>query len=151
KLRFDDALDVFAVHGVGGIVGNLLTGIFASKSIAALNGADIAGGWIDHHWKQFGFQLAGSCAGAAWSFFVTALILYIFNIIPGLHLRIHEEGEVSGTDITEMGEHGYKFATIEPTVGRDDVSLSALEQGKLQSSLAHSTAASTEKPEIAGQ
>ncbi|KAJ2627690.1 hypothetical protein H4R22_004275 [Coemansia sp. RSA 1290] len=132
KLRFDDALDVFAVHGVGGIVGNLLTGIFASKSVAALNGSEIDGGWIDHHWKQFGYQLAGSCAGAGWSFVVTGIILYIFNIIPGLHLRIHEEGEISGTDITEMGEHGYKFATIEPSPGNDSISMSALEQGKPQ-------------------
>ncbi|KAJ2160086.1 ammonium transporter [Coemansia sp. RSA 552] len=136
KLKFDDALDVFAVHGVGGIVGNLLTGIFASKSVAALNGAEIDGGWIDHHWKQLGYQLAGSCAGAAWAFGITAIILYVFNIIPGLRLRIDEEGEISGTDITEMGEHGYKFATIEPppNAARDSSSLRDLEQGTINNS-----------------
>ncbi|KAJ1724482.1 hypothetical protein LPJ53_001252 [Coemansia erecta] len=130
KLGFDDALDVFAVHGVGGVVGNLLTGIFASKGVAALNGSEIKGGWIDHHWKQLGYQLAASCSGAAWAFVVSVIILVIFNYIPGLHLRIHEDGEISGTDVAEMGEHGYKFATIEPNVyGRDNASLNNLEQG----------------------
>ncbi|KAJ2656833.1 hypothetical protein IWW48_004811 [Coemansia sp. RSA 1200] len=130
KFRFDDALDVFAVHGVGGLVGNLLTGIFASKGVAALNGSEIDGGWIDHHWKQFGYQLASSCAGAGWAFFVSALILVIFNYIPGLHLRIDEEGEISGTDMTEMGEHGYRYATKEPSLhGGSTHSISGLEEG----------------------
>ncbi|KAJ2558307.1 hypothetical protein EV175_000853 [Coemansia sp. RSA 1933] len=130
KFRFDDALDVFAVHGIGGMVGNLLTGIFASKAVAALNGTDINGGWIDHHWKQLGYQLAASCAGASWSFVVSALILILFNYIPGLHLRIHEEGEISGTDMAEMGEHGYKYDTTEPTIhGRGSPSLAGLEEG----------------------
>ncbi|KAJ2771118.1 hypothetical protein IWQ57_002356 [Coemansia nantahalensis] len=149
KLRFDDALDVFAVHGVGGIVGNLLTGIFASKSVAALNGSTIDGGWIDHHWVQFAYQLAGSCAGAGWSFVVTAIILYTLNLIPGLRLRIDEEGEISGTDITEMGEHGYKFATIEPSPGPGSPSLADLERGGTQhSSNATSVANAAEKPAI---
>lgn len=52
KLRFDDAVDVFAVHAVGGCTGNLLTGIFASKRIAALDGTVIEGGWVDGHWMQ---------------------------------------------------------------------------------------------------
>ncbi|KAJ2879581.1 hypothetical protein IWW38_006091, partial [Coemansia aciculifera] len=130
KFGFDDALDVFAVHGIGGLVGNLLTGLFASKEVAALNGTIIMGGWVDQHWKQLGFQLAASCAGASWSFVLTGLILIIFNFIPGLHLRIHEEGEISGTDMAEMGEHGYKFATMEPLpVGRERT-LSAVESGQ---------------------
>ncbi|KAJ2796711.1 hypothetical protein H4R20_005444 [Coemansia guatemalensis] len=141
KLRFDDALDVFAVHGVGGIVGNLLTGIFASKSVAALNGSEIDGGWIDHHWKQFGYQLAGSCAGAAWSFGITVILLYIFKVIPGMNLRIHEEGEISGADIAEMGEHGYKYATMEPVAGNTGrgSTLSVLEQGGVHHSSGNSS------------
>lgn len=115
RFHFDDALDVFAVHGVGGLVGDLLTGVFASQQIAELNGSQIRGGWIDGHWRQLGYQLAGSCTGAAWSFVVTCLILVALNWIPGLHLRIDQEGEIEGTDHTEMREHGYKFATIEPS------------------------------------
>ncbi|KAJ1798294.1 ammonium transporter, partial [Coemansia sp. RSA 2399] len=131
KFRFDDALDVFAVHGIGGLIGNLLTGIFASKAVAALNGTSISGGWIDHHWKQLGYQLAASCAGAAWSFVVSALILIIFNYIPGLHLRIHEEGEISGTDMAEMGEHGYKYDTMDRTINErgGSPSITGLEEG----------------------
>lgn len=55
-LKYDDALDVFAVHGVGGIVGNLLTGIFAQRKYAG----DIEGGWLDGNWMQIVYQLAGS-------------------------------------------------------------------------------------------
>ncbi|KAJ1943427.1 hypothetical protein FBU59_002915 [Linderina macrospora] len=110
KFGFDDALDVFAVHGIGGLVGNLLTGIFASKAVAELNGSAIDGGWIDHHWKQLAIQLAASASGAAWSFVITSIILLILNMIPSLHLRIDEESELHGTDAAEMGEHGYKFA-----------------------------------------
>lgn len=47
---FDDALDVFGVHGVGGLIGTFLTGIFAERSVAALDGSVIDGGWLDRHW-----------------------------------------------------------------------------------------------------
>ncbi|KAJ1895017.1 hypothetical protein LPJ66_004840 [Kickxella alabastrina] len=152
KFGFDDALDVFAVHGVGGLVGNLLTGIFASKTIAALNGSTINGGWIDHHWKQLGFQLASSCAGAGWAFVVSIIILLIFNKIPGLHLRIHEDGEISGTDFTEMGEHGYTFANIGANrAGKDDVSLAGLEQGNTREPpLSYPELSSSGKTSVAG-
>jgi len=104
---FDDALDVFAVHGVGGIVGNLLTGIFAQKSIAALDGTVIEGGWLDGHWIQLGYQAADSAAGLSYSFFVTFLILWIMDRIPGLSLRADPESEAKGLDETELGELAY--------------------------------------------
>lgn len=47
KIGLDDALDAFGVHGVGGLLGNVFTGVFASKRIAGINGAVISGGWID--------------------------------------------------------------------------------------------------------
>ncbi|RIA91694.1 ammonium transporter AmtB-like domain-containing protein [Glomus cerebriforme] len=104
---FDDALDVFAVHGVGGIVGNLLTGIFAQKSIAALDGQVINGGWLDGHWIQLGYQAADSVTGASYSFVVTYLILFIMDKIPGLSLRADPEAEAKGLDETELGELAY--------------------------------------------
>jgi Amt family ammonium transporter len=79
---FDDALDVFGVHGVGGLIGNLLTGVFASRKMVALNGTSIPGGWVDGHFMQVLYQLAASLAALAWSFFVTYLILWIMNKIP---------------------------------------------------------------------
>lgn len=99
-LNFDDALDVFAVHGVGGIVGNILTGIFAQKSYAF---DTIEGGWLDGHYMQIVHQLADTGAGLAWSFCVTFIILWVMNKIPGLSLRVSIDMERAGLD---MGEHG---------------------------------------------
>ncbi|KAG0044862.1 hypothetical protein BGZ83_009849 [Gryganskiella cystojenkinii] len=107
-LKYDDAFDVFAVHGVGGIVGNLLTGVFAQAKIAALDGVTvIPGGWLDGNWIQVGYQLADSTAGMTWSFCVTYLILTIMNKIPGLKLRADAAHENSGLDIAELGELAY--------------------------------------------
>lgn len=91
---------MFAVHGVGGIVGNLLTGIFAQKTYGL--GA-IEGGWLDGNWEQMLHQLADTAAGLGWSFGVTFLILFIMNKIPGLSLRVDSETERVGID---LGEHG---------------------------------------------
>lgn len=49
-------------------MGNIMTGIFAQKSIASLDGTVIAGGWLDHHWEQMAWQLANSAAGMSYSF-----------------------------------------------------------------------------------
>ncbi|CAG8754362.1 6348_t:CDS:2, partial [Racocetra fulgida] len=104
---FDDALDVFAVHGVGGLVGNLLTGIFAQKSIAALDGTIIAGGWLDGNFIQLGYQLADSATGMGYSFVMTYIILFIMDKIPGLSLRADPESEAMGIDEAELGELAY--------------------------------------------
>ncbi|KAK3822813.1 MAG: ammonium transporter 2 [Benniella sp.] len=108
RLKYDDAFDVFAVHGVGGIVGNILTGIFAQKWVAALDGVTvIAGGWLDGNWIQVPYQIADSAAGLAWSFGVTFLILVIMNKIPGLALRVGADHEHRGLDLAELGEMAY--------------------------------------------
>ncbi|RIB20969.1 ammonium transporter 1 [Gigaspora rosea] len=105
---FDDALDVFAVHGVGGLVGNILTGIFAQKSIAALDGFTvIPGGWLDGNFIQLGYQLADSAAGLSYSFVMTYIILFIMDKIPGLSLRADPESEAIGIDESELGELAY--------------------------------------------
>ncbi|KAG0326262.1 hypothetical protein BGZ99_009798 [Dissophora globulifera] len=107
-LKYDDAFDVFAVHGVGGIVGNILTGVFAQSWVAALDGVtSIPGGWLDGHWIQVAFQLADSAAGLGWSFTVTFLILFIMNKIPGLNLRVKADNEQRGLDLAELGESAY--------------------------------------------
>ncbi|KAJ1919601.1 ammonium transporter [Mycoemilia scoparia] len=110
KFGFDDALDVFAVHGVGGMVGMLLTGIFADKKIAILSGQVIGGGWINGRWKQLPIQMAAIAAGALWSLIISFLILYIMNLIPFLEMRVHHEAEATGLDLAEMGEAGYNYA-----------------------------------------
>ena len=125
-LRFDDALDVFAVHGVGGYVGCIFTGVFTEKYIASLDGTEIDGGWMDHNWIQVGYQFADATAGAAWSFFVTYLILFIMDKIPGLSLRVSQEVELQGLDAAEIGEQAYayhinKIVTVDPETGEQKV------------------------------
>ncbi|KAK3317565.1 ammonium transporter AmtB-like domain-containing protein [Cercophora scortea] len=100
-LSVDDGLDIFALHGVGGFVGDILTGIFATKTIPALDGvsgAAYAGGWWDGNFKQVGYQLAGALTCAAWSFFVSCALLFVINKIPGLQIRASEEHELRGLD-----------------------------------------------------
>ncbi|CAB4425680.1 unnamed protein product [Rhizophagus irregularis] len=108
-LDFDDALDVFAVHAVGGVAGNTLLGIFADKEMAALNGEIIHGGAIDGHSIQLGYQIASSIAGLTYSFCISALILYVMDRIPCLKLRMEPDEEEIGTDETELGEPAYYF------------------------------------------
>jgi len=104
---FDDALDVFAVHGVGGIIGNLLTGVFAEANVIALDGTVLPGGWLNQNWIQIGYQAADSVTGVTYSFCVTYLILFIMDRIPGLSLRADPESEAKGLDETELGELAY--------------------------------------------
>jgi len=117
-LDYDDDLDVFAVHGVGGLVGDIMTGIFAEKYIAGLDGTMINGGWLDGNWIQVGFQVADGAAGMSWSFFVTYGMLWIMDKIPGLSLRVDINTEIQGLDIGEMGELAYfnvdKIVAIDP-------------------------------------
>ncbi|KAI9090197.1 ammonium transporter AmtB-like domain-containing protein [Phlyctochytrium arcticum] len=115
RLGFDDSLDAWGVHGVGGLVGDLLTGVFAQKWIAGLDGGAIDGGWIDGNFKQVGYQLAGSVTIAAYSFTLSCLILIIINKIPGLHLRPSETDELLGNDLGEMGEVAYEIVASFPT------------------------------------
>lgn len=114
-LRIDDSLDVFAVHGLGALVGNVLTGIFASSTIAALDRTtEIPGGWIDHHYMQLGYQLASTVAAAAYSFVVTLIILFVINKIPGLHLRVTPEQEEQGLDFAEHDEYAFDYVELFP-------------------------------------
>ena len=125
-LNYDDALDVFGVHAVGGILGCILTGVFAQSSIFSLDGVQAKGGWIDGHWMQVPIQLAGLAAGAAWSFVLTYIILSIIDLIPALRLRIDEEHQDLGMDAAEMGENLYTYLTqntYSVTVSSDTQSL----------------------------
>ncbi|KXX74050.1 Ammonium transporter 1 [Madurella mycetomatis] len=124
KIKFligiDDALDVFAEHGVGGIVGNLLTGLFAANYIAHLDGGtDIPGGWVNQHYIQFAHQLADSVAGFSYSFVLTCVILFLMNLVPGLSLRVGPEAEEIGLDDSELGEFAYDYVEIARHVSGD--------------------------------
>lgn len=111
-LHIDDSLDIFAIHGIGGLVGDLLTGLFAADYIVHLDGAStIDGGWINHHWIQLAYQLCDGVSGMAYSFVVSCAILFVLNFIPGLHLRASEQEEIMGMDETEIGEFAYDVST----------------------------------------
>lgn len=122
-LKYDDALDVFAVHGVGGIVGNLLTGIFAQKKYAD----EIVGGWLDGNWMQIVYQLIDTVAGLTWSFGVTFIILWVMNKIPGLSLRVDIEMERSGVDQGELGFSCYEHVEDVRTIKGSTEQISAQE------------------------
>ncbi|KAF8662795.1 hypothetical protein AX16_001079 [Volvariella volvacea WC 439] len=119
---YDDSLDVFASHAVGGIVGNLLTALFAQASIAGFDGiTEIPGGWLDHHYIQLAYQLADSAAGLGYSFVMTTIILWIMHFIPGLRLRVSEETEVVGIDEADMGEFAYDYVALLPEMGSSHI------------------------------
>ncbi|OTB08797.1 hypothetical protein M426DRAFT_18867 [Hypoxylon sp. CI-4A] len=112
-MRIDDALDIFAVHAVGGFVGNICTAFFAADYIAHLDGyTHIAGGWINHHWIQLAYQLADSICGGLYSFGGTCIILFLLNLIPGLQLRASEHSEILGIDDAEIGEFAYDYVEL---------------------------------------
>ncbi|KAI9250021.1 ammonium transporter AmtB-like domain-containing protein [Sporodiniella umbellata] len=120
KMGIDDALDVFGVHYIGGLVGLVLTGVFAQQNIIALGypeGTAIEsiplGGWLDGHWMQVLYQLTAIVAVSAWSFAVTYIILFIINKIPSFNLRLMDEDEIIGTDWAQMGERAYGYLPFE--------------------------------------
>jgi len=117
-VHYDDALDIFASHTIGGICGNILTAFFAQASVAKFDGFTvIRGGWLDHHYIQFAYQLADSVSGLCYSFVVTTIILWVMHIIPGLSLRVDEDAEILGIDDAEMGEFAYDYVGIEQEIG----------------------------------
>ena len=98
KSRVDDTLDVFPCHGVGGMVGMLLTGVFASK---AINGA-AADGWFFGNADLFITQLKGMVIVASYSFAVGFVIFKIINLI--YPIRVSEDEEEAGLDESQHGE-----------------------------------------------
>ncbi|MBU88085.1 MAG: ammonium transporter [SAR202 cluster bacterium] len=94
----DDALDVFAVHGIGGIWGAIATGIFAVEAIGG------TAGLIEGNWEQVLIQFYAVAATLVYSGIVTLVILKILDLIPGLGLRASESDENIGLDISQHGE-----------------------------------------------
>ena len=101
KFGYDDSLDAFGVHGVGGIIGTLATGLFAQILINP-GGSD---GLFFGNPKLFTTQLIAVVVSALYSFVVTVILFKVIDKITGL--RIDEEGERKGLDISQHGERGY--------------------------------------------
>jgi Amt family ammonium transporter len=100
KLAIDDSLDVSPVHGVGGLVGTLLTGVFAAVSLGG-TGFPVQ----QSIGAQLGVQALGVLAALAWCAALTWIILKLMNAVFGL--RVSEEKETEGLDLAEHGERGY--------------------------------------------
>jgi Amt family ammonium transporter len=109
RLGYDDALDAFGVHGVGGLLGALLTGVFAQKS---LNEAG-ANGLLFGNPKQLVLQALACLAAAAYAVVLTLVILKVIDALVGL--RVSRDDEREGLDINLHGEEGYvlnSYATL---------------------------------------
>ena len=98
-IGYDDALDVFGVHCIGGIVGALLTGVFAT---IAIKGGDVPVGGIDGNWGQVAIQAKGVAYTLVYSGVGTFVLLMITKIFFGL--RVSPQEEVEGLDINLHGE-----------------------------------------------
>lgn len=106
---------MFAEHGVAGMVGLLFNGIFGTGYIIGLDGVNTGlfpGGWIEHEWKQLYIQFAYIVAASAYAFGVSALLAFLIDKIPGLHLRASEEAELLGMDDDQLGEFAYDYVEV---------------------------------------
>jgi Amt family ammonium transporter len=104
---YDDALDAFGVHGAGGTIGALLTGVFAQQVIDPIFGAGKAVGGLDGHWGQVGNQLLGVLIAWIFALVGTLVLLKIVDLLTGV--RVPEEHEIEGLDITQHGEEAYNL------------------------------------------
>ncbi|KAL6244172.1 hypothetical protein RBB50_009042 [Rhinocladiella similis] len=125
-ISIDEGLDIFAIHGVGGYVGDLLTGLFAASFVPALDGVSgdsYAGGWWNRHWIQLGYQFAAATTCAAWSFVVSCILLFVIDRIPGCKLRVKEEDEARGLDFKYLSDAHWE------DMGRGSMGMSRADAG----------------------
>ena len=105
KFKIDDSLDVFPVHGVGGICGTILVGVFASKELGIFSGQ---GGWSHEAIvisDQLQIQFTAVVATAAYTAISTFIILKLVDLVTGL--RVDSQTETQGLDLESHGEKGY--------------------------------------------
>lgn len=102
KLKYDDSLDAFGVHGIGGIVGSILTGVFATQ---AITGSDGVQGALYGDWNQLWIQTIATVASIAYSGILTFILFFVVNKTIGL--RVSKDDESVGLDISQHGEIAY--------------------------------------------
>jgi Amt family ammonium transporter len=103
RLGYDDSLDAFGVHGVGGIIGSILIGVFATQSITGEGGAQ---GALYGDWNQLWIQIIATVATIAFSAIMTWVLFKIVDKIVGI--RVSAKNESVGLDISEHGEIAYE-------------------------------------------
>jgi Amt family ammonium transporter len=113
KLRFgyDDSLDAFGVHGAGGTLGAVLTGVFASSAINPIfknaQGTTLPSGLLEGNAHQLTNQLVG--VGVAWALAIVGTLVALKIVDATLGLRVEEEQEIQGLDLSQHGEEGYQW------------------------------------------
>ena len=101
RLRFDDSLDVVGIHGVGGLLGTLLVGLFAAKAVNAAG----ANGLLAGNAAQLGIQALGVAAVGLYAFVASWIIIRIVKAVVGL--RLDPQAETVGLDLSEHTESAY--------------------------------------------
>ncbi len=108
---YDDALDAFGVHGAGGTLGAVLTGVFATRAINPIfrdpQGRPLPVGLLDGNAIQLGYQLVGIAMAWAFALVGTLVLLKITDLVVGV--RASEAQEIEGLDLTEHGEEAYNL------------------------------------------
>ena len=105
---YDDSLDAFGVHGMGGTLGALLTGVFANSAINPIFGAGKATGLFEGNWRQLFHQAAS--VGIAWALSIVGTLIILFIVDKTMGLRVSAADEATGLDLTQHGEEGYEWA-----------------------------------------
>jgi len=109
RFGYDDSLDAFGVHGAGGTIGALLTGVFASSAVNPIfkdpQGAVLPSGWLEGNGHQMLNQLVGIVIAWSLGVFGTLVILKVVDLLIGL--RVPADHEIQGLDVTQHGEEGY--------------------------------------------
>lgn len=152
-------MDVFAEHGMAGIIGLLFNALFGATYIIGLDGVNTGlfpGGWLEHNWKQLYIQFAYIVACCAWAFVMSALLAFVIDKIPGLHLRASEEAELLGMDDDQLGEFAYDYVEVRrdylawtPAKG-EPTSNSEIPQGERHGIPAHSQMLEGKEPSDMG-
>jgi Amt family ammonium transporter len=111
---YDDSLDAFGVHGAGGTIGALLTGVFATAVINPIFGKDAQGnalplGGVDGNWHQLLNQAVG--IAIAWTLSIVGTLAILYVVDKTIGLRLSAEDEATGLDLSQHGEEGYDFGS----------------------------------------
>jgi len=105
---YDDSLDAFGVHGAGGTIGAVLTGVFASSAVNPVFGAGKGTGGIEGNWMQVVHQLGG--VAIAWVLSIVGTLAILFVVDKTMGLRVTAADEQTGLDLSQHGEEGYEWA-----------------------------------------
>ena len=97
------------------MLGLFFNSLFGADYIIGLDGVNtgiIPGGWLNQHYAQMYIQVAYIVAVTAYSFVMSAILAFLINMIPGLHLRASEEAELLGMDDDQLGEFAYDYVEV---------------------------------------